>query len=325
MRKLTRLITAVAATAVMVVCGLCWYNSHEFLPREIHIAAGQKDGLYYELAQKLAQCLHKRTGRSVRVLETAGTEENVRHLRDGDAELALIQNVPHLRDGDAKLALIQAVSTTPEGLAGIAPLYPEILHLLARKGKGIRSPKDLEGRRVALGLRGSSMRQISHTVLTHYQVKNVEDAEEYFGVLATEPGVDAALVTTGWMNPTVEKLLQRGDLELIGIDDPDGLAMRHPWFTTTTIPRGLYPAAPPAPPESVRTVAVTALLACRADASDRLVREALAALYESELRASFPAVLSARVAKDFDAAVMHPSVAMYHNPAAALNRLSGDH
>jgi TRAP transporter TAXI family solute receptor len=306
MRKLTRLITTVAATAVLVVCGLFWYTSHEFLPREIRIAAGKPNGLYDTLARQLARCLHERTGRPVRVLETAGTEENVRLLRDSDAELALIQTV----------------SSTPKGLAGIAPLYPEILHLLARKGKGIRSPKDLEGRRVALGLRGSSMRQISHTVLNHYQVKNVEDAEEYFDVLDTEPGVDAALVTTGWMNPTVERLLQRGDLELIGIDDPDGLALRHPWFTVTTIPRGLYPATPPAPPESVRTVAVTALLASRADASDRLVREALAALYESELRSSFPAVLSAKAAKDFDAAVMHPSVAVYHNPAVALNRLS---
>jgi uncharacterized protein len=166
------------------------------------------------------------------------------------------------------------------------------------------------------------MRQISHTVLTHYDVRNVRDAEEYFGALDTDPGIDAALVTTGWMNPTVEKLLQRGDLELIGLDDPDGLAMRQPWFTATTMPRGLYPGKPPVPPIPVRTVSVMALLACRSDAPDRLVREALAALYETELRSSFPAVLSAKAAKDYDAAVMHRSVAMYHNPTAALNRLS---
>jgi uncharacterized protein len=306
MRRLTYLITAVATTTVIVACGLLWYDSHESLPPEIRIAAGKPDGLYYALAQELAQRLHERTGRPVRVIETAGTEENV-HL---------------LRDGDAELGLTQTVSSAPKGLAGIAPLYPEIVHLLARKGKGIRSPKDLEGRRAALGLKGSSMRHVSHTLLTHYQVKDVKDAEEYFGALATDPGVDAAVVTTGWMNPTVEKLLQRGDLELIGIDDPESLAMRYPWFTAATIPRGLYRATPPAPPESVRTVAVMALLAARADASDRLVREALAALYESELRAAFPVVLSAKAAKDFDAAVMHPSVAVYHNPAAALSRLS---
>ena len=93
---------------------------------------------------------------------------------------------------------------------------------------------------------------------------------------------------------------------MIGIDDPDGLAMRHPWLTATTIPRGLYPGKSPKPPEPVRTVAVTALLAGRADASDGWSARRSAALYETDLRSSFPAVLSAKAAKDYDAAVMHP-------------------
>ncbi|MBL8800299.1 MAG: hypothetical protein JNM56_40840, partial [Planctomycetia bacterium] len=178
------------------------------------------------------------------------------------------------------------------------------------------------GRRVALGLPGSTMRQSSQTFLRHYGIPNVVDTEEYFGVLDTDLQVDAALVTTGWMNPTLLKLMQRGDLELIGIDDPEGLAMRHPWLTVTTIPRGLYPGKLPAPPESVRTVAVTALLVGRTDSPDRLVRESLAVLYETELRSSFPAVLSAKAAKDYDAAAMHPSVAKYHDPTLAFSRLS---
>src|SRR5208282_6040781 len=123
----------------------------------------------------------------------------------------------------------------------IAPLYNEPLHFIARKGKGIRSLKDLAGKRVALGLEGSGMRQISQTLLTHYDVKNVRDEKEYFGVLDTDPDVDAALATTGWMNPNLEQLLRRADMELIGIDDPEALAMRNPWLTATTIPRGLYP------------------------------------------------------------------------------------
>jgi uncharacterized protein len=306
MRKIASFLIAFAAVAVIVACVLFWYITRETLPPEIRIAAGKQGGLYHELAQHFAKRLRERTGRPVRVIETAGTDANIDLLRDGGAELALIQRV----------------SSTPEGLAGIAPLFLEPLHFIVRKGKGIGSPKDLAGKRVALGLKGSSMRQTSRTVLAHYDVKNVQDAEEYFGALDTDPAVEATLATTGWMNPTVEKLLQRADLELIGLDDPDGLAMRHPWFTVTTIPRGLYPGKLPMPPEPVRTVAVTALLVGRLNASDRLVREALASLYETELRSSFPAVLSAKAAKDYDAAVMHPSVAAYHDPSAGLNRLS---
>jgi TRAP transporter TAXI family solute receptor len=301
---------AVAAAAVLVACVVTWFRSRETLPREIRIAAGQHEGIYQMLAQDLANRLSEQCGRPVSVIETPGTEAN----------LALV------RDGGAELALTQTVSPTPAGVAGIAPLFPEPLHFLARKDRGIRALKDLEGKRVALGLKGSSMRRTAQTVLEHYAVGNVDDRGEYFSVLDTDNGVDAALVTTSWMNPTLVKILQRPDIELIGIDDPDGLAMRHPWLTATTIPPGLYPGKypdkPPVPPKQVRTVAVTALLVGRANASDRLVRESLAALYEKDLRSSFPAVLPAKAAKDYDAVVMHPSVANYHDPSAGLNRLA---
>jgi len=306
MRKVARVTIVFVANAVIVACVVLWYTSRETLPPEIRIATGKKGGLYDELAQEFAERLRQRTGRPVRVIETAGTEANIALLRAGKAELALTQRV----------------ASTPDDLAGVAPLFLEPLHLIARKGKGIRSTTDLAGKRVAMGLQGSTMRQSSQTLLHHHGIPNVVDAEEYFGVLDTNPEVDAALVTTGWMNPTLEKLLRRGDLELIEIDDPDGLAMRHPWFTVATIPRGLYPGKPPIPSAPVRTVAVTALLIGRKDAPDRLVRDSLAVLYETELRSSFPAVLSAKAAKDYDAAVMHPSVAKYHDPSFALNRLS---
>jgi TRAP transporter TAXI family solute receptor len=306
--KLTYRMMAVAAGTIAITCVVTWYWSREPLPHEIRIAAGQHDGLYHMFAENLAERLRGRGVRRVRVIETAGTEANVELLREGGADLALIQTV----------------SPTPKGLAGIAPLFPEPLHFLARRNKKIRAPKDLKGKRVALGLKGSSMRQTSHKLLAHYAVAvtDVQDKEEYFGVLDTDVHVDAALVTTCWMNPALVKLLQRPDLELIGIDDHEGLAMRHPWLTATTIPRGLYPGKSPVPAQPVPTVAVTALLVGRSDASDRLVRESLAALYETDLRSSFPAVLSANAARNYDAAVMHPSVANYHNPSAALNRVA---
>jgi TRAP transporter TAXI family solute receptor len=312
MSKVVYLLTAATAATVLVVCAVLWYTSRETLPPEIRIAAGKRDGLYHTFAQEFAKRLQNRTRRPVRVIETAGTEENVELLRTGGADLALIQTT----------------SLTPAGVAGVAPLFPEPLHFIVRKSarggaNGIGSPADLGGRRVALGLSGSAIRQNSHTVLTHYGVapENVRDAGEHFAALA-DPNVDAALVTTGWMNPVLEKLLRRDDVELVGLADPEALAARHPWFVATTIPRGLYPGRPPVPAEPVRTVAVTALMATRSDAPDELVRTTLGALYETDLRASFPAVMSAKAARDYDAAVMHPGAAAYHDPSARFARLT---
>ena len=309
MRKLARLIIGLTAAAVLAVALFGWYTSRETLPPEIRIAAGKRGGLNFTFAEKFAELLRERTGRPVRVMETKGTEANVELVRQGEAELAVFQTY----------------SLPPKRIAGIAPLFTEPLHLIVRTGTGIRKVADLADKRVALGSKGSGMRQNALTVLQHHKLAetDVRDVEEPFGALEADPKLDAAFVTTGWMNPLLLKCLQQPKVELVAIDDTEGLAARNPWFTATTIPRGLYPGKPPVPSTSVPTVAVMALLATRDDAPDRLVRESLWALYETDLRASFPALLTAKTAKDFDAAMMHAEVANYHNPTAGLNRLSG--
>lgn len=301
------LLTAVVASAVVVGCAVVWYTSRPTLPPEFRIAAGKHDGLYYTFAQEFATRLEARTGRPARVIETAGSAENMDLLRGGGAELALFQTT----------------SLSSEGIVGLAPLFPEPLHLIVRRGAKIASPADLAGHRVALGLEGSSIRQNAHTVLAHYGLspEAVRDAG-HFSSIDTDPGVDAALVTTGWMNPLLEKILRRDGVALVGLPDPDALAARYPWFVPVTIPRGLYSGQPAVPAEAVRTVAVTALLSARADAPDELVREALAALYESDLRRSYPALQSAKAARDYDSATMHSGVAVYHNPTLRFNRLT---
>lgn len=300
------LLTALAA-AVLGACAAAWYTSRTALPPEIRVAAGQPGGLYHAFARDFATRLQERTGQPVRVLQTAGSEANLGLLRDGGADLALVQTT----------------SLTPEGVAGVAPLFPELLHFLVRKGSGIRSPADLKGRRVVLGLRGSGIRRNADTLLPHYGVspEGVEDVEDPFGAL-TGDAADAALVTTGWMNPTLDKVLRAGRVELVGLPDPEGVAARHPWFAPATVPRGLYAGHPPVPPEPVETVAVTALLASRADAADELVGASLAALYETDLRAAYPVMHSAKAARGYDVTVMHPAVASYHDPSARLNRLA---
>jgi TRAP transporter TAXI family solute receptor len=308
MSKVVYALTAAAAATVLVASAAVWYTARDPLPAEIRIAAGQHEGLYHTFAREFAARLQQRTGRPVLVLLTAGT--------GGNTDL--------IRTGGADLALIQTTSLTPDGVAGVAPLFPEPLHFIVRKtgAKEIGSPADLRDRRVALGLSGSAIRRNARTILEHYGAPaGVDDRAEHFSAVA-DKDVAAALVTTGWMNPLLEKLFRSGDYDLVGLADPEAVAARHPWLVPTTIPRGLYPGRTPVPAEPVRTVAATALLAARADASDELVRAALAALYETDIRASFPGLTSAKAAREYDAAVMHHGVAAYHDPAVRFARLT---
>lgn len=121
----------------------------------------------------------------------------------------------------------------------------------------------------------------------------------HFGAVGRDTEVDAALVTTGWMNPQIEQLLRRDEFALVGLPAPDAVSDQHPWLTPVTIPSGLYSGRPITPAMPVRTVAATALMSARADAPDELIQEALDALYESDLRAGFPAVQSAKAARNY--------------------------
>src|SRR6478735_250286 len=82
---------AVVVLLAGVAYAVVWYTNRETLPPEIRIAAGRRNGLYFTFAEQFAKRLQERTGRPVRVVETAGSEENIGLLRDGGVELALIQ------------------------------------------------------------------------------------------------------------------------------------------------------------------------------------------------------------------------------------------
>jgi len=309
MRKLTYRILVIAALAIPIICAYGWYASRETFPHGIRIAGGDSKGLYYTFGEKLGELLHEQTGRPAGVIETDGGGANVELLRSGGAELGLVQ----------------AFSSPPQGIRGIAPLFSEPLHLLVRKGKGIRSVSDLAGKRVSLGPLESGSRQSALAVLKHYKVPlDTTDPSTfvYFSEIETDEHLDAALFTTGLMNPTLKKLLLHGDFELVGFADVEGFAASHSWFKVTTIPKGFYCGNLPVPAEPLQTVEVMALLVVRADAPDWLVRETLATVYETDLRSSFPTLLTAKAAKEYHAAVMHPSVASYHDPSASLNRLA---
>ncbi len=308
MRRIGRIIIGLAAAAVLAVAVFDWYTSRQRRPSVIRIAAGMQKGLNHKFAKDFAKLLEERTGLPVEVMKTDGTEVNLEMLRIGHADLAVFQTF----------------SLRTERIAGIAPLFTERLHLIVRDGSEISKVADLRDKRVALGPKGSGTRKNALTVLAHHDLalSDLTDVEEAFDALGSDPKLDAAFVTTGWMNPLLLENLKQPHVELVGIDDTEGLATRNPWFTATTIPPGLYPGKKPVPTKPVPTVAVMALLAARDDAPDWLVRDSLVALYEKDLRASFPALLTANAAKNYDAVVMHPEVANYHNPNAGLNRVS---
>jgi TRAP transporter TAXI family solute receptor len=294
---------------VVAVSIVSWFVTRESLPREIRLAAAKSGGLYSEFATKLKPYLEERTGRSLLIQTTQGS----------------VENVDLLRRREVHLAIVQAGTTDLEGVVALAPLYPDVVHVVVRKGSDIQTIHGFAGRQVSIGPLGSGMRQAAGDLLSHYGIReeDLEPNDAYFLALLEDrdPPLEAAIVTTGLLNPDLAKLLKDDRFELLALD-ADAISVRYPYFEPFTIPRGMYAEAPAQPPQPVATVATMSYLAARSDATDILVEETLACLYEQFPPSSFPAVVPPSEAATWSAVPLHSAARNFHDPYRGLGLLA---
>lgn len=310
MRRIVTDRRVLMATMVAVLVGsvVTWLVTRERLPRQIRIAAGVRGGLYVAVAEHLAARMTEATGRPVTVVDTAGSEANGAALRDGRAELAIIQS------GAVDLPRV----------ATLAPLYDDVVFLVARRERGIGEMADLRGRHVALGPPGSGMRASARLLLEHFGIPEtaITGADAYFGTALDDPRFDAALVTTGLLNPDLERLLATDAFDIVPIRDALAFSIRHPRFHPYTIPPGLYGEAPRQPEGPVASLATMAVLAGRGDIATPLVEEALDALYGTDLRRAVPTLLPRGAAGRWQGMILHPAARRYFDPFGGLGRFA---
>jgi TRAP transporter TAXI family solute receptor len=298
-------IAAIVMVVIIVGSVATWYFTRDRLPSRLRLATGSGGGLYHELGELYAAQLSARLDRPIEVLTTAGSVENVELLREGGADLAIVQG------GSASL----------EGLGVLAPLYEEVLHIIVRAGSDIEDPAMLEGRAVALGPTGSGTRDAALQVLAHYDIdpSNLAMSEHYFTALETEPELEAAFAISGYLNPDLKRLLASGRYRLVALDQAEAFALLHTHFEATQIPRGIFGGHSACPAEPTPTVATRAYLVADRDASGLLVVEALDALYDGSVRDSFPILTGRQQATETTVVTLHPEAGRYFDPYGGID------
>ena len=179
--------------AIIVVSIVYWSVTHVRLPKNIRIATAAAGGLYHEFGEALGAEFKQHRGLDLTILVTEGSPENRRRLLDGTAELGVLQGG----------------SVSMDGLVALAPLYRDVMLVIVRDGRGIVDVRGLVGKRVAIGLPRSGMRVSTLELLSQYHVSldTLETEERYFLDLLEDATLDAAVVTTGLLNPDLETLL----------------------------------------------------------------------------------------------------------------------
>lgn len=164
----------------------------------------------------------------------------------------------------------------------IANLYPESIHLVVKKGSGIKSVADLKGKRVALDEPGSGTLVNARTVLAAYGVKESDIKPEYIkpnqaGDKLKDGALDAFFFVGGAPAGAIAELASSGTgIELVPLAGPQAEALRksNPYLAVDTIPAGTYKDVP-----AVQTMAMGAQWVTSAKADTETVYQITKALY----------------------------------------------
>jgi hypothetical protein len=183
------------------------------------------------------------------------------------------------------LGLVQSNTQLGRDVKLIARLYPEVFHLLVRSDAGIESVTDLAGKRVALMPEGSGSNAAFYQLLDHYQVprRAVSSAPGTLkeGLGALDAGkVDALFLIIALGNETIAKAIRDSEIQLLGLDQAQAMALFDPALARMTVPKGVYSGNRPVPREAIEVLSVDALLVANAGLPEEVATGIVTTLFE---------------------------------------------
>ncbi|MEM1213582.1 MAG: TAXI family TRAP transporter solute-binding subunit [Planctomycetota bacterium] len=243
---------------------LAWYFAEPAPPEQVGFAAGSPGGSYIENGQRYAETFAA-NGIELVVKQTAGSIENLSLLRDPDSgvDAALIQGgVIPLDERD--------------GLRGVLAVFYEPIWLFVRADSGIAGPRDLPGRRLAVGTPGSGTRVAADQFLTDYKLIEQVDALELGSADAADGlrkgEVDAALFVMGPNAPLIRELLTDDRVTALSFERAPGFARRADHLAHVTLYAGSVDPAENLPPTDLELPAAAAALVVREDVHPAVVQ-----------------------------------------------------
>jgi TRAP transporter TAXI family solute receptor len=248
------------------------------------IGTGGTGGTYYPVGGMIANAISTPTLVSTAVASN-GSVANVNAIVSGESESGFSQadvatwayTGTGVYEGKPKVDILRA----------IANLYPESVHLVVKKGLGVKSPADLKGKRVSLDEPGSGTLINAKAILAAYGVTEKDIKPEYLkpnqaGEKLKDGSVDAFFFTGGYPAGAISELTATAGVELVPIAGPqaDKLRAELKFFAADEIPAGTYKDIP-----ATKTVAVGAQWVTSTKMSADVVYQVTKATWSDKTRA----------------------------------------
>jgi TRAP transporter TAXI family solute receptor len=245
-RQLAKAPVAGVALAFLAACG--GEGRVEFLS----LGTAGTGGIYYPLGGAIAsQMSVADSARQYTAEVSGGSVENINRLRSGQMDLAMVIG------GTAYQAQrgIGDYDEPVEGLRTVAPLYPNLSHIMVQGNSPAQSVADFNGLRVAVGPAGSGTEILARDILAAHDLTYDDLDPRYLSFAEAAAAlrdrvIDAALISVGYPAAAVLEATTTGNVRLIGLDEAAQRRLfdEYPYYSAGEIPAGAYPGVESAIP-----------------------------------------------------------------------------
>ncbi len=209
----------------------------------LSIGTGGTGGIYYPLGGAIASLLSSNDREHTYTAEvTGGSVENIARIVNGQIDLGFAIGTSIA----AEFAKTGGPDSIPE-LRIIAPLYPNVAHVLVRDGSGVLSVDDLGGKAVSVGAAGSGTEQFARHLLAAYALDYESIEERYLSFSESsaalrDGAIDGAIFSVGYPAAAVLEATTNAAVTLLPVSGEPAARLRalYPFYTDTEIPVGTY-------------------------------------------------------------------------------------
>jgi len=231
--------------------------------KEITIATGSKNGNYYKTALLYKKLLEEENVK-VNILNSAGSIENIKLLKENKADIAFLQN--------------GTIQNNQEGIKSLASIYYEPLWVFYKnEGFPINYVIQLISKNISIGKEGSGTKDLASKILENNGISD-ENSKifNYDSKRAKEElikgNIDAMFVVSSHNSSTVKELLANPDINVLSFKRAKAYSRKYPFLEALTLHEGTLDLYKNLPDENINLLSTTANLVVKDGFSQELIR-----------------------------------------------------
>jgi TRAP transporter TAXI family solute receptor len=238
-------LTILAGICMSLILTLA-FSANSFAAKRIIFGGGPSGGTFQVVANGIQVYKPIKEIKEYKVMAqtSGGSIENLRKTNQGRQQMSVVYS-GHVWQG--RNGMLTGDKKKYEKVLAVAWLYGAPAQLVIRKGSGIKSVKDLEGKKVGVGNAGSGAFANCQLFFSHMGVwdkiernaMGYNDAAAAFG----NRQLDAFWLFTAFPSGAVIMAAQTNPIDLLNLDadaEASGFYKKYPYFSKITVPAGTY-------------------------------------------------------------------------------------